>query len=522
MGGYNGFMYLARLAPVVLLGGCSLIYDPSSIKALADAPPMPDAFQSADARVDTPIPRDADPTMLAIDSVTPGSINEGAGDGNSRAALIVIHGKNMDQAATVQVTGATNVSVVSHQVSPDGNWMAVLLKATVDTTSQTDTGTQALTIAVSEPGAPAPAMLAGALVLNNLPQFPTGTTIDASTLAPLYSQVMASNVTLTGDSSHPVRLEAVSSIAMGTVTVKGADASSNTAGTGGPGGCNGGAVGGTGGCSGFIGGGGGGAGNAGGGGGGNATDAGAGNGTGGGSAGGKHGNDQLVNLVVSNDPSKTNQASGGGGGGGGSLLTAGGAGGGGGGTIQLIAGGDITVTKVVATGGKGGNAGSIAGGAGGGGGGAGGIVIVRSAHGTMSVNADASSGAAGAGAGGGGGGGAGGLGRIRIDAPGGTFPTTTPAAHRGPMFATATMQIVTDVNPTITLLGQPMDVIDGYDLDAMSMAHEGEPKNQMFASGTLQLMPAMLDGYNKLCFTLQPGTRGGDLADTCIEIAYLP
>ena len=54
------------------------------------------------------------------------------------------------------------------------------------------------------------------------------------------------------------------------------------------------------------------------------------------------------------------------------------------------------------------------------------------------------------------------------------------------------------------------------------MEHNGEPKDQMFTNGMLNLVPAMLPGYNKLCLTLEPGARRGDLADACIEIAYLP
>jgi hypothetical protein len=528
MGGNNAMrQYLALVTPALLAGGCSWIYNPSNITFKADAAhdTPADEFMQADARIDTPPPQDADPTMLAIDSVTPGTINEGAGDAGSRPALLVIHGKNLAPDATVMITGAPNVSVMSQQVSADGNWMAVLVNASeMDATPDSAAAsTVPLLIAVNETGAPTPAMLGGQLTLTKLPQLTQGTSIAVSSLAPLYSKVALGNVTFTGGSTEPVIIKAVSSIALGTVTIRGgAGTTGNNNGAAGPGGCAGGTAGQTGGCSGFPGGGGGAAGNAGGGGGGNATDGGAGNGTSPGALGPKHGNAQVVNLVDTTTTSNTNQASGGGGGGGGNLLTAGGAGGGGGGTIQLDAGGNITITKIDAEGGNGGDAGSVLGGAGGGGGGAGGIVIVRSAHGTVAVSADASPGAAGAQAGGGGGGGAGGFGRVRIDASGGTLPTTTPGAHRGPMFATATPQIVTDVNPMLTMLGQPMDVLDGYDIDAMDMQHLGEPMGLTFSGGTMQIVPAMLAGYNKLCFTLQPGTRGGDLADTCIEIAYLP
>jgi hypothetical protein len=530
--GYNRNMrlFFATLTPAVLAGGCSLIYNPSNITKpdarVIDAM-MADAFMQSDARVDAAIPRDADPTMLTIDSIAPGVVYEGAGDGHSRAALVVVHGHHMTSAATVQITGASNVTVVSQQVSADGDWMAVLVHAAVDATAGTDAGTVALTVQVDEAGAPSPATLAGALQLQNLPQLALSNnqTVDVTTLAPLYSQVTGSGtVTFTGDSDHQARIRAVSSIAVGTLVVKGSAASGETAGAAGVGGCTGGAVGATGGCSGFIGGGAGGGGAGGGGGGGNAVGAGAGNGTGAGAAGPAAGNPQVVNYVT--DAMGTNRGGGGGGGGGGSgglVGLKGGAGGGGGGTIELDAGGDIAAT-VDASGGNGGSASAgLAGGdAGGGGGGAGGVIVVRSEAGTVAVTASAKGGMAGNGVNSGGGGGAGAAGKIRIDAPTASVPTTTPPTHRGPMFATATPQIVTDVNPHMSVLGQTGDLVDGYDIDAMAADHEGEPKMQTFTNGTLELVPAMIAGYNKLCLTLQPGARHGDLADTCIEVAYLP
>jgi hypothetical protein len=529
-----------------LVAGCSLIYNPANIKARADSggdSQSVDAFNQIDARVDAPIPMDADPSMLAIDSVYPPSIDEGAGDGGSRPQLLVIHGKDLIPSATVQITGASNVSIVpgSSQVSADGNWMAVLVKATVDTSTATNSGTPALTITVDEAGA-SPAMLTGQLVLNNLPQLDLSGTVPVASITSLkYSQVTHTNdVTITGDSTQAVLIHAVASVSLGTVTIKGAVGMTGTkAGAGGAGGCDGGGAGLAGGCAAFVGGGdGGGSSSGGGGGGGNAFDGRP--GTGGGSGGVEHGNAQLVNLRDTTTLTNTNQASGGGGGGGGAVLGSTGAGGGGGGTLVIEAGGDITITKIDATGGAGGSGSSALAATGGGGGGAGGIVIVRSAYGTVTVTADASPGVGGAGGDNGGGGGAGAFGRVRVDACASCTSSstnsntinTTPMAHRGPAFDKATPTIVTDVNPMMSLYGTPTDTIDAYDVDATNHDHEGEPKGKVFSSSTMPFVPAMIDGYNKLCVTLAPGTRHVALtnpsnpfiilADACIEIAYLP
>jgi len=521
---------LFTLTPALLVGGCSWLYNPSNIlkpDALADG--KPDVFMQADARVDTPIPKDADPSMLTIDAVAPSVINEGAGDGHSRNALIVVHGHHMTQAATAQIMGAANVSVVSQQVSADGDWMAVLVHAAVDTTAATDSGTTPLTVQVNEAGAPGPVTLTGMLSLQNLPQLAiaNNAVLDVTMLAPLYSQVTGTGTaTFSGDPDHQAVIRSVSSIIVGTLQVKGGAAVKDTKGLGGAGGCDGGGVASTGGCSGFTGPGGGGAGLGGGGGGGNAAGAGGGNGTGAGSAGGMAGNPQVVNYVT--DASGTNRGNGGGGGGMGTVLLGGltgGAGGGGGGTLELDAGGDITAV-LDASGGNGGNAqaNAVTGGdAGGGGGGAGGILVVRSQAGTVAVTATAKGGTAGMPVNGGGGGGGGAAGKIRIDMPSGNVPATMPPTHRGPSFDAATMQIVTDINPNMTVLGQTGDTIaDAYDEDEAGHDHNGEPSGQTFAAGTINLVPAMRAGYNKLCLTLAPGMRHNDLADTCIEVAYLP
>ena len=81
--------YLAAVVPAFLVGGCSLIYNPSNIKPVIDATDakVVDVFMQADARIDAAPVRDADPAMLTIDQVVPGVIYEGAGEVNSRNAL---------------------------------------------------------------------------------------------------------------------------------------------------------------------------------------------------------------------------------------------------------------------------------------------------------------------------------------------------------------------------------------------------------------------------------------------------
>src|SRR3569623_1493771 len=310
---------LFTLTPALLVGGCSWLYNPSNIlkpDALADG--KPDVFMQADARVATPIPKDAAPSMLTIAAVAPSEINDGAGD-----------------------------------------WMAVLVHAAVDMTAATDSGTTPLTVQVNEAGAPGPVTLTGMLSLQNLPQLAiaNNAVLDVTMLAPLYSQVTGTGTaTFSGDPDHQAVIRSVSSIIVGTLQVKGGAAVKDTKGLGGAGGCDGGGVASTGGCSGFTGPGGGGAGLGGGGGGGTAAGAGGGIGSCAGSAGGMAGYPLVVFYV--SDAYVTNRGNGGGGGGMGTVLLgglAGGAGGGGGGTLELDAGGDIAAV-LDASGGTGGNA----------------------------------------------------------------------------------------------------------------------------------------------------------------------
>jgi len=514
---------VAFLIPAFFAGGCSLLFNPSNIdKPMIDATDGPgiDAEMTADARIDAPPLADANPGMLVLEDVAPNVLYEGQGLGGSRDALLVIRGHHIiGDNLSVTISPSTGLTLGSPTASMNGDFIAVPVKVAI---SGMMSGSMPLTITVTQMGGPVGgAMLAGKLAVNYLPEFPVGTSIAAGSLAPLYSQVdTTSNVTITGTSAQPAIIRSVSSIKIGNITANGAAGTTGSNfGAGGPGGCAGGSGAMTGGCSQTDGGGGGAGNNGGGGGGGLAAAGGSGNG-GGGAAGVMHGNVQVVNYGGA--AGMANQ-SGGGGGGGAMALSSQGAGGGGGGTVELTAGGTIMVGTINANGGAGGDAGTLITGAGGGGGGSGGVVVLRSENATITAGAvSATGGAAGAGAGSGGGGGMGGPGRVRVDATSGALPGASPAARRGPSYAANTQTVVTTDNPMLTLTGSTDDVVDIYVIDADDNPHFGEPTNQKFVNGALMVTPTLLPGYNRLCMTLRPGTRGDSLADKCIDVAYLP
>jgi hypothetical protein len=89
------------------------------------------------------------------------------------------------------------------------------------------------------------------------------------------------------------------------------------------------------------------------------------------------------------------------------------------------------------------------------------------------------------------------------------------------------MPIYTTASPMVTLVGTPGDVFDMYVIDGAGAVREGEPKNQtMDGSGSMSLQVTLIAGYNRLCATIRPGVRNTtdrfSLADTCIELTYLP
>lgn len=232
-----------------------------------------------------------------------------------------------------------------------------------------------------------------------------------------------------------------------------------------------------------------------------------------------HGEAQVVSFAA-------NQGAGGGGGGKGSLSNSGG-GGGGGGTVELTAGGDLEVGTIAANGGDGGKGSSLInlGASGGGGGGSGGLVVLRSEAGTVTAGAITATAGVGGLAGGAnaGAGGTGGPGRVRVDVAAGSLPSSNPEPHRGPAFVNVPT-IVTSKGLAVSMTGSNGDVVDAYVIPDDGMVHTGEPMDLSFASGSLMFTGVLLPGYNKFCVTLEPGTRqhADKLADTCVDVAYLP
>jgi hypothetical protein len=527
--------HLAKLTPVVL-GGCSLLYNPNNIKpAPADASDaqMVDAEMMADAEIDAPPIIDVDPTMLAVMDAWPPVIYEGQGVDNSGKAMLIIKGAHFAADATVSVSPMTDLTLDTPVVSAHHDYIAVPITFAI---SATDTGLVPLTITVNETGATAQSLPNKVSV-----QYLKKLTNPALTL-PLearYSQVaLTGTPTFAGDLTQPVIIRSVSSITCATngtasFNAKGANGTNTNKGAGGPGGCPGGDEGSPGGCAApLVGGGGSSSGANGGGGGGFGT-----MGANGGSPGGAgHGTVAILSYTGS-DPmgADRNQASGGGGGtaDGLILVTGGGGGGGGGGSVEMTAGGDIKCGGIDVSGGNGANgAGTLTGGTGGGGGGAGGLVLLRTDRGSITGAAMTANGGGGgnhANGGGGSNGGAGGSGRMRVDTAGTTVPTATPSLllHRGLSFASSTMPIYTTASPMVTLVGTPGDVFDMYVIDGAGAVREGEPKNQtMDGSGSMSLQVTLIAGYNRLCATIRPGVRNTtdrfSLADTCIELTYLP
>jgi hypothetical protein len=525
---------LAKWAPVVFASGCSLIYNPNNIeKPPVDATdaPMIDAEMTADARIDMAPPADANPAALMLEDATPSVIYEGQGVDNSPPALLVIKGHHFIPGATVSISPNTGLTLGTPMVAANGDYIAVPITIAVDGSQSTTT--VPLTISVDENGATTQ-MLAGKLTLQPLPTLTGGTV--TFPLAERYARIAITGAPAFSGTQGPILLRSMSSITCAALGAKGAmPASTTAAGVAGPGGCAGGGEGAAGGCAGVVGGGGAGGGGGGGGGGGYGTAGTVGGGGGlGGALGPKHGSELIISYQgTTADGADRNQSSGGGGGAAASttLGSKGGGGGGGGGTVELTAGGDINCGAVNVSGGNGADATSTLSTAasGGGGGGAGGVIVVRTEAGTITnTTLTASGGAGGAGAGGGATGGQGGAGRIRVDTPG-ALPTTAPTGvlHRGLSFAAATMRVSTTDNPMVTLLGTAGDVFDMYVVDSAGVEHFGEPQNQTLDSNGMKTVTVtLLAGYNRLCATLRPGMRNKDdrfnLADTCVEIAYLP
>jgi hypothetical protein len=112
---------------------------------------------------------------------------------------------------------------------------------------------------------------------------------------------------------------------------------------------------------------------------------------------------------------------------------------------------------------------------------------------------------------------------VRVDVASGSLPSSTPELHRGPAFV-GVPQIVTMKTLSFQMSGSNGDIVDAYVIPDDNMVHTGEPMDVMFNNGSLMLQGVLLPGYNKFCVTLEPGMRqhADKLADTCVEVAYLP
>ncbi len=506
------------VAVVCVLSGCSLIYNPSNL-------PSPDAKDFQDMHADSPL-ADADPSMLALSDLQPATIYEGQGVGNSRPAVLTIRGNNFVPGATVMITptsGSADLTLGDVVVAADGNSLAVPVTANLMDGSAS---TVPLMITVAEDG-----------VSQNI-GWSENTLVELKTASQLTTGVMArySMVNLTtplifgsgsGSGSGSAVIAATAPViihSMSTLTV-GAIFASASATVPGPGGAlaevpaaqaaqagwrrarparwaaratvsiraaRGGS-----GAAGSAGGDGGGAGSL---------------AMGGGGNGGTKG-DPFVTSYSAEQPG----GGGGGGGGGGKALGAaggaGGTGGVGGGIIELHADGDLTATSITAHGGAGTAGGTTGGGGGGGGGGAGGIAIIRAGHAILGTppTFDLAGGAAG------GTGNGGSTGRARCDVPSGTVAN----AQVGPAFAPTNPLITRDHTVTLAVRLPTGITFALTQLDQDGTLAPATTAASGSVDGTANVQVLLTNGWNHICLTVPGGIYTDDVANECIDVAFM-
>lgn len=479
--------HLAKLSSMFLVGGCSLLYNPDRIGPGTDAKVYEDAP-----------PVDVDPNSLMITSVDSPPLVEGQGDEGSRPAVLVLRGANITQDATVSIESASepvNIELVGEPViSNQGDMIAIAVIARVDKDLPAGT-TRDLVVKVSQP------LLLGGVAeqhamwqLKGLDEL-EGATGTIDTAAPReYSRVDVQTLTYSGTGRVIVRA---------TASIKVANAI-NVSANGtvpGPGGGMGGGPEGDGkgpgygkkGVAGSKGGGGGGFVIAG-------EDGGSNIGSGGAMTG-----DRLITSYA------TNASSGGGG--------ANSTGGAGGGTLELTAGGNLTVSGAISSKGSNGAGGLLAAGAGGG---SGGVVVLRSGATATVAGIDLDGGAGGKGTLqlGAGDGGAGRQGRARIDAV--EIVGDMGPAHRGIMFDAITPVITRDSMLNVRVLGSSGDRFD-IQRASTSFAPIGE-KTTIDFGGAAELEPTvMLDpGFNRVCFIPESSGLGNPESRNCFDVAFVP
>jgi hypothetical protein len=484
---------LANVALTVLVGGCSLIYNPSNIDSNKH-----DA--AVDVMADAAI--DANATELTLTSVDTPPLLEGQGDGGSRPAVLVVEGLNILSTATITVMPASGTAMVSTVgmpvISTDSTIIAIPVVAMVDKTLPSTT-TVPLTVTVTQNTASGMVSKTISWSLQGLDELDvTGNaTITTSPSVLDYSEVNVTGQLLHSGTDKIVVHAQASIVIGGSVDVS---ASGSTAGPGG------GAGGGTQAEGGGPGKGKAGSNSAGGGGAGfviAGMDGHSNNGSGGAMVG-----DALISSYLSN------QGSGGGG--------AAAVGGGGGGTIELTAGGTLTVHQISSNGASG-TGGLLTGG----GGGSGGVIVLRS--GVMATIGGVLSVAPGTGgtgtlALGAGNGGDGRDGRIRFDAPVITGSgSSNAAAHRGAMFDPTAPAIVHTPTPTVTVIGSMTDMFDMY-VTSPTLQGASAPLTINFGAGTMVTTqtPQLTRGLHQVCVVPMGSNIGIPESRNCIEVAYLP
>ena len=481
----------------VILSGCSFVYNPTNLGAGVDADSI----------------ADVDPTMLTLTDVYPAQVYEGAGTGNARASLLVVYGHQIAPDATVTIMSASpdpsTITITSTVVARDHNFIAITVRVEDDLIDD-DSMNVPLSIAVSQSAGSYHAELASSVMLMHLNRLTIAPTVTPP--KQLYATIAISDPIMFATGKSHVIMRAV-----GSITIGGKITADAVGVAPGPGGCAGGVIAGDGldknadgldckgrgftvASGGLSGGGGGGAG---------FHDNG-GPGAGGGGAGGEmSGTDQLADATL-------NVPSGGGGGATSVALNSGAVGGGGGGSIEITAGGDLSINGVSANGAAGGNANS----GGGGGGGTGGSILVR-AGGTATIGSlTVDDGGGGTSAGLGTAGGAGSVGRTRIDAPN----IITGATYFGPTFVdppvTSTEQVMSLM--VHGAIGDTTMVGQAFDRDGNAVDH-GSFTPAFNGNGIAMPSFSLKAGYNRVCVTVQGG-NAFTLPESanCTEIAFLP
>lgn len=496
-------MKAMRIACMMLgspaLAACSLLYNPSNLP-----PPTIDA------------PTIVTAGDLGLEAAWPQNLLEGQGTGGSRPAILVVKGHDIAQDATVALVpvnaqgSAPMIEIDNeHAVrSLSGTVIAVPVTLPIDPSRGTNGKCEgsddvALTVQVTQMGplGPLTQSLDGKVSLCNLPELDASIT-DSTALVLRYSRVkVPAGLTFTKGAQRAV-IRAVGAIDLGDVH---GDASGAQPGPGG-------AAGGAKGANGSGPGGGRPAGALSGG----LLAAGSGGGYGGAGApggaflnptanpGGLPSGDDLIITYVSDASRMANGSSGGGGG-------DNNPGGGGGGTIELTAGGTLTVGKISANG-----AGV---GAGNGGGGSGGPIVLRSGAvatlGTISATGGAAINS----------GGAGGGGRLRYDVPSlsGMPPMAGATTRRGVAFSESL-----EDNPLITddpqrllkvVSAKTTDVFKVFVLDAVGTTTA--MTTVTFETTSVGITPTLRVGYNHLCVTPSLGDPTIVESTNCIDIAYV-